>query len=494
MKILITEEQFKTLSGYLMEQSSPDEIYQKYYSKIDRDVFDKIIEADPKTIKGVKVGKYAKILLGMFKNENLLIEDLPKASYYLSLVYKYNRSIPNNINSLVDIYKIIEDKIIRNDSTIKDVLGQLTEGVDYIKVFETKNWWIFIPKTEKGAAYLGLNTEWCTTYGEHCRNPAYQNRDENAFDEYNNQGPLYIIINKHDEGDKYQIHIEKKQFKDKNDDNFLLNDFFENNMDLVVFFENLGDGIIQKYIENGSVGDLNLTDMPIKTLGNLETVGGNLLLYGSKFLTSLGNLKKVKGHLKLYESTSLNSLGNLEWVGGILNLHGCSSLTSLNNLKRVEKTLNLEDCTSLISLDNLEYVGEWLDLGNCSSLISLGNLKEVGGYLDLSNCTSLISLGNIKEIRGNMVLNNCTSLKDLGNLEMVVGWATLKNCISLTSLGNLKTIWENLNLDGCTSLKNLGKLKEVRDYIYIKNTPFEVIYESGELEKLYPQFGGKFKL
>ena len=122
MRILITEEQFKTLSGYLMEQSSPDEIYQKYYSKINKNIFDKIIEADPKTIKGIKIGKYAKLLLNIYKNGNLPMVDLPKASYYLSLVYKYNRSIPNNVKYLVDIYKIIEDKIIRIDSTIKDVL------------------------------------------------------------------------------------------------------------------------------------------------------------------------------------------------------------------------------------------------------------------------------------------------------------------------------------------------------------------------------------
>jgi hypothetical protein len=331
-----------------------------------------------------------------------LIEDLPKASYYLSLVYKYNRSIPNNINSLVDIYKIIEDKIIRIDSTIKDVLEQLTEGVDYEKLFESSNWWIFTPKTEKGAAYLGVNTEWCTTYGEHCRNPAYQDRDENPFDEYNNQGPLYIIINKSDESDKYQIHLESNQFMDKDDNEFYLdefNEFLENNMDLFVFFENLGNDIIQKYIENGSVGDLNLSGMPIKTIGNLETVGGDLILSNCTSLTSLGNLETVGGWLTLRDCTSLKDLGNLKTVDGDwLILIDCTSLTSLGNLEEVVDSLNLGNCTSLISLGNLQTVGIDLNLRNCSSLTSLGNLKKVGWKIFLRN-TPLLNMFKSGELK-----------------------------------------------------------------------------------------------
>lgn len=133
MRILITEEQFKTLSGYLMEQSSPDEIYQKYYSKIDKNIFDKIIEADPKTIKGIKIGKYAKLLLNIYKNGNLPMEDLPKASYYLSLVYKYNRSIPKldlgNCSSLISLGNLKEvgiDLDLRNCSSLAS-LGNLKE-------------------------------------------------------------------------------------------------------------------------------------------------------------------------------------------------------------------------------------------------------------------------------------------------------------------------------------------------------------------------------
>jgi hypothetical protein len=357
MKILITEEQFKTLSGYLTEQSSPDEIYQKYYSKIDKNIFDKIIEADPKTIEGIKIGKYAKLLLNIYKNGNLPMEDLPKASYYLSLVYKYNRSIPNNVKYLVDIYKIIEDKIIRIDSPIKDVLKQLIDGVDYIKVFETNNWWLFTPKTEKGAAYLGVNTEWCTTYGEHCRNPAYKNRDENAFNKYNNQGPLYIIINKSDESEKYQIHLEKKEFMNKNDERFDLNKFIKENDDIGDLFDNLFEHRINKYIVNGSVGDLNLSEMTIKTLGKLQKVGGNL------------------------------------------NLNDCTSLKELGNLESVGRNLYLEGCTSLTSLGYLEKVGGDLVLGDCSTLISLGKLETAAGpiYIENTPLQAMYESGELEE-------------------------------------------------------------------------------------------------
>ena len=63
---------------------------------------------------------------------------------------------------------------------------------------------------------------------------------------------------------------------------------------------------------------LDLTNMPIESLGNLQSVGGYLNLYNTS-IESLGNLQSVGGYLNLY-NTSIESLGNLQSVGGSLDL------------------------------------------------------------------------------------------------------------------------------------------------------------------------------
>ena len=399
MEILITENQFREFVNHLVEQKnlSPDEIYQKYYSKIKRDIFDKIIEADPKTIPGVKVGRYAKLLLNMFKNGNLPLEDLSKAKYYLKLVYKYNRSIPNTVQTLPEIYNIIEDKILNINSSIEDILERLDAGVDYEELKGSDNWWVFIPKTEKGAAYLGVNTEWCTSDGQYSLNPDYQDR-ENHFDDYNSKGNLYIIINKEDESEKYQFHFESEQFKDKNDEDLeswepfsydnededleKWEQFLYENDDLfyifkkeilknisnipnyiIIFFnitkENIVELKLKNFEEKGFKGYLDLSSTNIKKIPeHWRVIYGNVNLYNCK-LTSLGNIQTVGGSLNLYQSTSLTSLGKLETVGDNFNLYYCISLTSLGNLKKVGGYINLEDCKKIESLpENLEVKGE----------------------------------------------------------------------------------------------------------------------------------------
>lgn len=123
-------------------------------------------------------------------------------------------------------------------------------------------------------------------------------------------------------------------------------------------------------------GDLDLAELPIKSLGNLISVDGNLDLYNTK-IKSLGKLKSVGGDLILRD-TFIDSVGELTSVGGDLNLGGLP-ITSLGNLKTVGQSLVLAN--SLIkSLGNLESVGADLFLAR-TPIESLGNLKFVGGDL-----------------------------------------------------------------------------------------------------------------
>lgn len=96
-----------------MKELSIDEIYQKHYSNVDREDFDEVIAADPKTIPGVKMGDYGFILLDMYRMDNLRFrDDLKKAHYYLSLAYKNNLTIPSTAICLDDIFDVVKEYIV----------------------------------------------------------------------------------------------------------------------------------------------------------------------------------------------------------------------------------------------------------------------------------------------------------------------------------------------------------------------------------------------
>ena len=65
-------------------------------------------------------------------------------------------------------------------------------------------------------------------------------------------------------------------------------------------------------------GYLYLYDTPIKSLGNLQSVGGYLNLVGTP-MESLDNLQNVGGDLYLW-GTQIQDLGNLQSVGGYLDV------------------------------------------------------------------------------------------------------------------------------------------------------------------------------
>lgn len=73
-------------------------------------------------------------------------------------------------------------------------------------VYDDAEWKVIIPKTEKAAIYFGRNTQWCTAA-----------KNDNMFDEYNDDGPLYVILKKK-ENRRWQLHIETNQLMDENDE------------------------------------------------------------------------------------------------------------------------------------------------------------------------------------------------------------------------------------------------------------------------------------
>ena len=227
----------------LIVEAAPEEIYKKYYSDVERPTFLRIIGLDPATKiendkeGGIKnIGKYSKLLLKMYKEDNLKPEDFPKAKDYLSMVYKHNVSVDiNKVKTLGDLFTLVEKYYSQSENrSVFDLINILDES-DYQLIKSGDKWIMYTPKSEKAAAYLGVGTEWCTAWGPYSTNPSYRER-KSHFTSHNNQGPLYVIIDRNDPTRKYQFHFETKQFMDRYDRKIDTGDFFETNQEVTEYF------------------------------------------------------------------------------------------------------------------------------------------------------------------------------------------------------------------------------------------------------------------
>jgi len=191
------------------------EIHRKHYSNIPDDVFNQIVSTDTITsnLQNNKIGVYAKWLLSLYKNNNLKLEDLYKAKEYIPIFDKMvktdklsNKDI-NTYKSLPDVYQVIQHYLDNNQSVSKSDETRKIKKEGAEKVYENNYFLVIHPKTKDAAVYYGKGTQWCTSSTE----------SENYFDEYNNRGPLYIVIDKKN-NKKYQFHYNTKQFTDETDE------------------------------------------------------------------------------------------------------------------------------------------------------------------------------------------------------------------------------------------------------------------------------------
>lgn len=310
---------FKSLLEDLLfeAKATPEEIYKQYYSDIDPKFFVRMVSADPGTKvedrKVTKIGRYARVILGIYKKGNLKIEDLPKATEYLTLVYKYAIKFDGNkINTIDDLYEIVKGYIAKTNKSIESILNVLPQE-SYETILNSNNWYVFKPKTEQASAYLGVNTEWCTTWGKYCLNPDYRDRT-NHFDSHNNSGPLFIIINKNDENDKYQLHFESDQLKNPADQEL---------SDRVAFFSDKPE--VKKvlfpllYVDNLSGKDLVDTITKYKDFISEE----ELRKLKDKYISELG----LSGELTGLVSVIVNK-----------NAEGATKLITDENVKSIDIT------------------------------------------------------------------------------------------------------------------------------------------------------------
>ena len=194
--------------GVLLEAASLADVHEKYYNQIPEEEFKQIVASDP-TAGEDKMGKYSKWLLALYTGGNLKLEDLYKATKYLTIFDKYKGKIEKKdigqYKSLPELYRAIQPYEDNTQAAShKEEIRQIKKGAE--KVYEDDEWLVVVPHTQQAAIEYGRGTQWCTAATD----------SYNYFNHYNKEGPLYININKNT-GKKFQFHFESQQFMDEED-------------------------------------------------------------------------------------------------------------------------------------------------------------------------------------------------------------------------------------------------------------------------------------
>lgn len=121
----------------------------------------------------------------------------------------------NQIQSFSDLYlKLALLKPYIEEESAKEELKAAEKDVD--KIYNSDKFLIISPKTEAASCAYGRGTRWCTA----------ATGSYNAFNAYNRQGPLYIIIDRESQ-EKFQFHFQSESYMDKDDYSIDWDEFFD---------------------------------------------------------------------------------------------------------------------------------------------------------------------------------------------------------------------------------------------------------------------------
>jgi hypothetical protein len=163
--------------------------------------------------------KYTKWIVARFVDPNggiRFVEDLSKLTEPMTRYARLTQSgaIPTN-NRDINQFKDMNSFLDLMDQYVEKKTGNEMKSGEEENLFKTNQVELYkdtgaikivIPKTEEAAKFYGRGTRWCTA-GD----------NDNQFDYYNGQGPLYVIIFRRS-GDKWQFHFESMQFVDSQDE------------------------------------------------------------------------------------------------------------------------------------------------------------------------------------------------------------------------------------------------------------------------------------
>lgn len=244
------------------------------------------------------------------------LEDLSRIKNSLELFHKYKNT--NAFKELFkynigfnDIGKLSADQIEGIAEKIyayivpKDKEKDKSKG-DAEVVYDGPDARVIHPKDQDAACYYGQGTRWCTA----------ATKGDNYFDNYNRSGPLYIIIPKKPkyQGEKYQLHINEKQFMDEKDDPVSLTKLKDYPGFLKLLKKELDDEDLLLFVDPKEITDINkivseyLRDIVWEAVSDMEAEDDNWYQYRAEAAIDKGYVDE-NGEIdwdRVYEDPQLN--------------------------------------------------------------------------------------------------------------------------------------------------------------------------------------------
>lgn len=220
MRKIITESQLRniineTVRRVLNEGKDANQLADAFVRKnpnIDKNGLIKLLMADPtasQNDRGSFAGRYGVWIGNMYANGSIKPGDAPELKSALFTYDKNKTQLPQikDCKSLSELIGWVKD--LSDD--FKPVRKQSKAKADLEKVYEDDEWVVYVPHSYAAARRGGEGTNWCTA-----------SENDDYYNYYSKQGPLFINIRKSD-GAKFQFHFESNQFTDADDESIQLN-------------------------------------------------------------------------------------------------------------------------------------------------------------------------------------------------------------------------------------------------------------------------------
>lgn len=301
-------------------------------------------DSDMAIIKKVNVpNKYLLWLSTQYrKNKRTFKEDISRYTIALNTFDKFKNKIPekdiNTYESLQTLERVTDT--LSNDMSNREKVKSIKTN-EAEKFYEDSTWLIIKPKTFNASCKYGSNTKWCTT------------GDEDTFNEYMDDGNLYILINRKT-NKKYQYHPSSDQFMDETDTPVFYRDIgLSKELDHKMYMDN-DITILKKYgLKENSDGTYDCNyfeyrDMPAVSLVSWIDNDDTQVVFKIKFRrcvkyfdmsdASFVSLKGCPSEIGGSFDCSENSLENLDYfpskVGGDINISS-NNLISFKGLPSI---------------------------------------------------------------------------------------------------------------------------------------------------------------
>jgi mono/diheme cytochrome c family protein len=149
---------------------------------------------------------YVLWLIRQYLNKQFRLEDMTRVRGVLRAYHGVKNRLPLEQRDIGRMtYYALEDLVDSfTDADATPVSSSQYSQIPDLKIlYDGPYGFLAIPQTEEASCAVGSGTRWCTAA-----------RENNLFHEYNEQGDLYVWIEK---GDKFQFHFEDQQFMDSRD-------------------------------------------------------------------------------------------------------------------------------------------------------------------------------------------------------------------------------------------------------------------------------------